>query len=246
MSKKISMSLPEGCGIAVASPGEFLFFSQNEHSEKYFNYFFSTIDSEAKKHGGRTGRSSLTSINRNSNFKLSVYEILEDLYKNDDLKNLASSNQTTKTYVTSSDPRSHILNHGSSIRNGLRTLIEDHERRNHNKPPELIDRETLSSLLELDREVAQLIEDSKSGTDITERASIVRSLTRRVFKFSQETGELFVAGLKPLVASVPAAWGTMVLLQAICAPSVYSVLGPGAALAVVAGHFGLKLQKTKE
>ena len=46
-----------------------------------------------------------------------------------------------------------------------------------------------------------------------------------MFNFAKETGELCVAGLKPLLASVPAAVGAWTLLNWICAPATFALLG---------------------
>ena len=78
---------------------------------------------------------------------------------------------------------------------------------------------------------------------MSKKVGIVATLAKRVFRFSADTGELFVAGLKPFLASAPLALGTLVLLQSVCTPAVGAVAAPGAALAVLAGHYGLDLKR---
>lgn len=139
--------------------------------------------------------------------------------------------------------RQAILDHGPQAQAGLEILISEHRHRLHNGPPEALNEAELERLQQLNAELQNLILLAGEGAPVTKKASIVAGLVRRVFKFSKETGELFVAGLKPFLASAPLAIGTLVLLQAVCTPAIGSVLGPGAALAILAGHYGYDVKR---
>lgn len=140
--------------------------------------------------------------------------------------------------------RRHVIAlHGPPAEAGLTTIIEEHRLRLHNNPPESLNQAEIEQLLELRQELQNLILLAGEGADVRQKMGVVANLTRRVFNFSHETGELFVAGLKPFLASVPLATGTLLLLQAICTPAIGSVVGPGAALAVLAGYYGLEVKR---
>ena len=51
--------------------------------------------------------------------------------------------------------------------------------------------------------------------------------------------------MKPLLASLPAAFGTWILLGLICAPETMAILGPVAATSVVGGDFGLEAEEDR-
>jgi PAS domain S-box-containing protein/diguanylate cyclase (GGDEF)-like protein len=140
--------------------------------------------------------------------------------------------------------RSLIIQHGPAASAGLLTLIEEHERRLHNRPPEPINAGSLSELKQLKQELDELIVLAENKKSVDGKLSTVASLTKRVFRFAKETGEVFVAGMRPLVASIPAAVGTLLLLQAICTPAVGAVAGPGAALAILAGYYEIDKRRS--
>jgi diguanylate cyclase (GGDEF)-like protein/PAS domain S-box-containing protein len=148
---------------------------------------------------------------------------------------------------TFSDEQRHaILAHGPPAEAGLGTLIAEHRLRLHNGPPEALLQAELDRLEELRRELQNLVILASEGAKVEKKFGLVSTLTARVFKFSSETGELFVAGLKPFLASAPLAIGTLVLLQAVCSPTVGNLLAPGAALAVLAGHYGYDVKRAKK
>ena len=128
---------------------------------------------------------------------------------------------------------------------GVRLLLAEHEHRLHNRPPEPLEQESLQALRNLHRSLGLLIDLVDTSPKVEKHIRIVRSLSDKVFTFTAETGELCVAGIKPLLASVPAAWGTWTLLGLICNPAVFATLGPAAAAAVAAGYFGLELKKPR-
>lgn len=142
--------------------------------------------------------------------------------------------------------RQAILTYGPQAQAGLRILVEEQRHRLHNGPPEALNSAELEQMETLYSELQNLILLASEGAPIERKTSLVRSLVRGVFRFSQDTGELFVAGLKPFLASAPLALGTLVLLQAVCTPAVGTLLAPGAALAVLAGHYGLDLRRAKK
>lgn len=128
---------------------------------------------------------------------------------------------------------------------GVKALLKEQGRRLHNDPPEAVEEADLQALRELHGALGRLIQAAGSGEDFNKHVEIVRSLRDRVFGFAADTGELCVAGFKPLLASIPAAWGTWTLLGLICTPDTFASLGPTAAVAVAAGYFGLELKSRR-
>lgn len=126
---------------------------------------------------------------------------------------------------------------------GVRALLEEQEARLHNGPPEAIEQSGVQALRDLHEALGTLIHSVETNQGIDKPLSAVARLSERVFEFAAETGELCVAGMKPLLASLPAAWGTWTLLGMICNPATFAALGPAAAVAVSAGYFGLDLKK---
>lgn len=138
-----------------------------------------------------------------------------------------------------------IAQHAPAIAAGVDTLLAEHRQRLHNGPPEAINQAELGRIQELSDEIGNLVVLADEDGAIEKKISLIDSLTKSVFRYSHDTGELFVAGLKPFLASVPLATGTLVLLQSICAPAVGGVVGPGAALAVLAGYYGIEAKRAK-
>ncbi len=154
---------------------------------------------------------------------------------------------TLHTEVTKSKPKadltSVVLEYGPAARSGVESLLIDHERRLHNGPPEALDQASLDALKQLHLELGELINLASQAKPLEKKLGLVAMLSKRVFKFSKETGEIFVAGLKPLLASVPVAFGTMYLLQAVCGRELFEALGAGAAIAIVGGYFSVSGNK---
>jgi hypothetical protein len=120
---------------------------------------------------------------------------------------------------------------------GVGVLLKEHEWRLHNRPPEALEQEGLDSLRALHGALGDLIRAAERGEVDEAGVSAVRDLTARLFAFAGETAELCVGGLRPLVASVPVAWGTLTLLESICSPATYAALGAPSAVAILGGYF---------
>lgn len=125
---------------------------------------------------------------------------------------------------------------------GVQAMLREQEERLHNGPPEAIGRDDLQSLRDLHQSLGTLIQMAEGGESLDGYLGTIKGLLDKVFGFAVDTGELCVAGAKPLLASVPAAWGTWVLLSMICNPATFAALGPLAASAVTAGYFGMELK----
>lgn len=139
-----------------------------------------------------------------------------------------------------SDFNRRILERAPAAREGVRYLISDREWRLNNGPPEAIEDEGIRALHALDAALSDLIELARTGAQTAPQIGVVRKLAQSVFNFCKDTGDLLIAGIVPLLASVPMALGTMVLIQEICDPKSAAVLAPGSALAIVAGYFSLE------
>ncbi|WP_380786820.1 GGDEF domain-containing protein [Sphingomonas sp. R86521] len=146
---------------------------------------------------------------------------------------------------TEVERRSAILTFGPSASAGLGVLLEEIERRHHNKPPETLHEESADRIRVLKRELDDLIRLASDGKPVSSKLAYVRYLAQSVFQFSKDTGDIFVAGLKPFIASVPTAIGTMFLIQSICSPAVSGVFAPGAALAILAGYFAMDVKRAR-
>lgn len=138
-----------------------------------------------------------------------------------------------------------VLLHGPAALAGVDALLTEHEARLHNGPPEPVDADQLESLRQLHTVLGDLISLAERGRPTETELGIIARLSNKVFSFSRETGEICVAGMKPLLASIPTAIGTMLLIQAICSPATAAIMAPGAALAVMAGYFGLEIGQKK-
>lgn len=136
-----------------------------------------------------------------------------------------------------------VLSLAPAALEGVRSLLGEQEQRLHNYPPSAIEQISLQALRELDMALAELLESAEEGGKLKRITATVRRLYDKVFSFAADTGELCVAGLKPLLASAPAAWGTWTLLGLICNPVTFATLGPIAAAAVTGGYFGLELKR---
>lgn len=145
--------------------------------------------------------------------------------------------------VSPQEQASIIISLAPAALEGLNALLDEQQRRLHNHPPVAIDEDELRALYDLHDALGRLIAMVERGDRLDEGIRRVAGLRDRVFKFAQETGDLCVAGFRPLLASVPAAIGTWTLLNWICAPATFALLGPAATVAVGAGYFGLDLKR---
>ncbi|MCA1199093.1 diguanylate cyclase [Sphingomonas sp. R647] len=136
-----------------------------------------------------------------------------------------------------------ILEDAISAREGVRHLLSEMKWRLHNGGSDQNDLDNIAKLAELESALSDLISSAQSGTVPKNKIKLVRKLSSLVFSFCADTGHLMVAGLKPLAASAPIAFGTLMLLYQVCEPATASILAPGGALAVVAGYFSLNLKK---
>lgn len=182
---------------------------------------------------------------------------LNDLYKddwntlkensdNDDRLSLLDSSPSPGVpgqYKELFDSRHVINNFAPSAQAGVATLIYEHKLRLHNGPPEAIDEMALHTLQQLYSEIGNLISMNEKELPTETQIGIVATLSKRIFKFSYDTGELFVSGIQPLLASVPVAVGTMWLLQQVCGRELFETLGAGAAIAILGGYYGIGAAK---
>jgi hypothetical protein len=145
--------------------------------------------------------------------------------------------------VTSREQARVVLSLAPSAIQGVRNLLANQEKRLHNKPPEALPGEDLQALRELHLALGNLIALAEQGDPLDETLTRLAGLKERVFNYAEETGQLTVAGLRPLIASQPAAWATYAVLGLICAPATFATLGPAAALMVCAGYFGLDVKR---
>jgi diguanylate cyclase (GGDEF)-like protein len=141
--------------------------------------------------------------------------------------------------VSQFNSQNMALAHAPAALAGVATLLDEHERRLHNGPPEPIDEVALETLRQLHTELGNLVTAAGQNKPIDQMLGMVSILAKRVFKFSLDTGELFVAGIKPLLASVPVALGTMLLLQHVCGRELFESLGAGTAIAILGGYYGI-------
>lgn len=103
----------------------------------------------------------------------------------------------------------------------LEALIEASEKaRNSNSPPDLQPAE-LTALRDLHRELGELIAIARKGGNLNENLQRVRSLFQRSFQVLKGTGELVIADVPPLAATMVPSWATF----GICS----SLLGIGEA-----------------
>lgn len=145
----------------------------------------------------------------------------------------------------SSEQRRVIIANGPVASAGLGVLIEESESRLHNAPPDPIDKDAIERIRRLKQELDELIALAEANAPISTKMSAVGMIAQSVFRFSKDTGEIFLAGLKPFLASVPTALGTWMLIQSICSPPIAGVIAPGAALAILAGHFQMDPKRTR-
>jgi hypothetical protein len=128
---------------------------------------------------------------------------------------------------------------------GVRALLVENERRLHNKPPEALEAGGLAALRELHTALDSLIEAIEAGKDPVAGLEQIRSLFGLAFTFASDTGQILVGGLKPLLASVPTAWGSWLLLGSICDPVNFALLGPGVATAIVGGTYAVNVSSKR-
>jgi hypothetical protein len=163
------------------------------------------------------------------------------------LQSSSSTHSSRWTGIKSrADHARYVLALAPAALEAAHQLIEQHEVRLHNGPPESVDYEAdLTTLRELHCELGILIELAEAGSPIEAQVSNLRKLWYSVFNWSKETAELCVAGAKPLVASAPLTWGVWALLGAICEPAIFAAWGPPLAATVPVGYFGLGAIRAK-
>lgn len=131
---------------------------------------------------------------------------------------------------------------GPAALEGVRILLDEHERRLHNRPPEPIDEQSLEALRALHTALSELIVSAEEGVVRSSQISALRACAQRVFTYAADTSQLCVGGVQPVLASIPVAFGTLTLLEAVCTPVTYAALGAPSAIAILGGYFAYQVK----
>lgn len=127
-------------------------------------------------------------------------------------------------------------------------LIQAHEHRLHNHPPEAVatsERDALDQLKTLQAELGELIRLVEQSQPLEDAVDAVRNRWAALFGWTKDTAELFVDGLKPIAASSPVVLGAYGALSAICNPATLAAWAPGL-LTLTGGYFAIHHEGKKK